>query len=61
MSMLARLRRLDPALLLACASFVAFGLWGAHVLPAGHEEISTLPRSAGGRLWKRDNWMIQSV
>lgn len=41
--MLARLRRLDPALLLACASFVAFGLWGAHVLPAGHEEISTFP------------------
>ena len=28
---------------------------------SSHEEISTLPRSAGGRLWKRDNWMIQSV
>lgn len=25
------------------------------------KEISTLPRSAGARLWKRDNWMIQSA
>ena len=28
---------------------------------SSHAEISVFPRSAGVRLWKRDNWMIQSV
>jgi hypothetical protein len=41
-----RLRLADPALLVACALFLAIGWWGAGRLPVAHEEIATFPERA---------------
>jgi hypothetical protein len=43
---LARLRLVDPVLLLACALFLGIGWWAAARLPVGHEEIATFPERA---------------